>query len=108
MFDIKDYEIDVNKQLKTFVVRIGINKTIAFILLPLLCIGLVSFLVFGYIQQFQPLKLILNIVPFVLTIIVAFLMYTKKNILFYLIVIDGLILVKAICGSLAMYLLKYR
>lgn len=108
MFDIKDYEIDVNRELKTFVVRIGINRTIGLILLPLLGIGMVSLLVFGYIKQFDSIKIILNMIPFLLTIIVAFLMYTKKNILFYLIVIDGLILVKALCGILAMYILQYQ
>jgi 4-hydroxybenzoate polyprenyltransferase len=108
MFDIKDYEIDANRELKTFVVRIGIHKTIAFILLPLLGIGMCSLLVFGYIERLNPIIIEMNLIPFVLTIIVAFLMYAKKNILFYLIVIDGLILVKALCGILAVLLLKYH
>ncbi|AWG21340.1 hypothetical protein FFWV33_07255 [Flavobacterium faecale] len=106
MFDIKDYEIDVNRELKTFVVRIGIQKTIGFILLPLLIIGMISFLIFGYIQDLSLMKIGINLIPFLLTIVVAFFMYTKKNILFYLIIIDGLILVKAICGILAELILK--
>ncbi len=101
MFDIKDYEVDMNQQLKTFVVRIGIHRTIACILLPLLSLGLASFLVFAYAGGFSPIRVILNTIPFLLTIAVAFLMYRRKDILFYLIVIDGLLLVKAFCGSLA-------
>lgn len=108
MFDIKDYEIDVNRELKTFVVRIGIQKTIGFILLPLLGVGMIAFLIFGYIQELSFIKIGINLIPFLLTIVVAFLMYTKKNILFYLIIIDGLILVKAICGILAVLILKYQ
>ena len=108
MFDIKDYEIDVNKELKTFVVRNGIQKTIGFILLPLLVIGMISLLIFGYIQQFSYLKIGMNLIPFFLTIMVASLMNTKKNILYYLIIIDGLILVKAICGILAELILKHQ
>ncbi len=108
MFDIKDYEIDVNKELKTFVVQIGIQKTIGFILLPLLVIGMISLLIFGYIQQLSFIKIGINLIPFLLTILVAFLMYTKKKILFYLIIIDGLILVKALCGILAELILKYQ
>ena len=106
MFDIKDYEIDSNRELKTFVVRIGIQKTIAFILLPLLVIGMSTLLVFGYIQNFNFIVIVMNMIPFLLTIFVAFLMYTKKNILFYLIVIDGLIFIKALCGIVAVLLLK--
>lgn len=108
MFDIKDYEIDVNRELKTFVVRIGIHKTIAFILIPLLGIGMISLLIFGYIQDLHYIKIGMNMIPFLLTIIVAFLMYSKKNILFYLIVIDGLILVKALCGILGVFILQYQ
>ena len=108
MFDIKDYEIDVNRELKTFVVRIGIHKTIAFILIPLLGIGMISLLIFGYIQDLHYIKIVMNMIPFLLTIIVAFLMYSKKNILFYLIVIDGLILIKALCGILGVFILEYQ
>lgn len=108
MFDIKDYEIDISRELKTFVVRIGIQKTIGFILIPLLSVGLLSFLVFGYIQHLSFIKIGINLIPFLLTIIVAFLMSSKKNIFFYLIIIDGLILVKALCGILAELILKHH
>ena len=105
MFDIKDYAIDANHELKTFVVRIGIRKTIFYFLIPLLCIGMVSLLIYASIQQFPFVQIALNLVPFVLTIIVAFSMHARKNIMYYLIVIDGLILLKAVCGSTAILLL---
>jgi len=98
MFDIKDYEIDANKELKTFVVQFGIHKTIFFILLPLLIIGMFSLLAFTSYEHIPLKQVLLNFIPFVLTLIVAFSLNLKKPILYYLIVIDGLILFKAACG----------
>lgn len=98
MFDIKDYAIDANLELKTFVVRIGIRKTIFYILLPLLSIGAISLLVFAYIRNFPTLRVAFNLLPFILTMLVAFSMHHRQRILYYLIVIDGLIFVKALCG----------
>lgn len=102
MFDMKDYAIDSNNQLKTFVVRIGLKKTIFFVLIPLLVTGIVSLLVFANIEQFPASRIIFNLVPFVLTAWVAYSMNSRKKIFYYLIVIDGLIMVKAICGIIAM------
>lgn len=98
MFDIKDYEIDANKELKTFVVKFGIHKTIFFILIPLLAIGMLSLVAFTTYEQFPIAQVLMNLIPFVLTLVVAFSLNLKKPILYYLIVIDGLILVKACCG----------
>ena len=98
MFDIKDYAIDANKELKTFVVRIGIRKTIFYIILPLLSIGALSLLIFANVRDFPAMRVAFNLLPFVLTMIVAFSMHHRQKILYYLIVIDGLIFVKALCG----------
>jgi 4-hydroxybenzoate polyprenyltransferase len=100
MFDIKDYEIDANKELKTFVVRIGIKKTIFMILIPLLSIGMLSLLWFTSYEGYPFLRVFFNLIPFLLTLIVAFSLHLKKPILYYLVVIDGLILIKACCGIL--------
>jgi len=43
MFDIKDYSADYIARLKTFVVKLGLRKTISYLLLPLSVVGLVSF-----------------------------------------------------------------
>jgi hypothetical protein len=44
----------------------------------------------------------MNIIPFVALLIVAYSMHRRQSILYYLIAIDGLMLLKAICGSIAM------
>jgi len=102
MFDVKDYAIDSNSQLKTFVVRIGLKKTIFYVLIPLLITGILSLLVFAHIEHFPVPRLLINLIPFVLTAIVAYSMNNRKKIFYYLIVIDGLIMVKAVCGIIAM------
>ena len=102
MFDMKDYAIDSNHQLKTFVVRIGLKKTIFYVLIPLLVTGILSLSAFAYIMDFSLVRYLINLIPFVLTGLVAYSMNKRKKIFYYLIVIDGLILVKALCGILAM------
>jgi 4-hydroxybenzoate polyprenyltransferase len=102
MFDIKDYAADHNLQLKTFVVKVGLRKTIFMILIPLSLLGLSSFILFGIIRHFSILKIGLNVIPFILLITVAYSLHKRKSIFYYLIVIDGLMLVKALCGITAM------
>ena len=106
IFDIKDYPTDANKHLRTFVVRYGLRKTIFSILIPLLIIGLISLGVFASYKGFGWPQVLCNILPFLLTIYVAYSMHKRKNILYYLMVIDGLILFKAICGIIGMQLVQ--
>jgi hypothetical protein len=100
MFDIKDYAMDYNAQLKTFVVNHGLRKTIFYILIPLCAAGLGSFLAYGFIRHFSSMRIVLNTIPFILLIFVSYSLHQRKNIFYYLVLIDGLMLVKAICGTL--------
>jgi 4-hydroxybenzoate polyprenyltransferase len=102
MFDIKDYADDSNHQLKTFVVQFGIHKTIFFILLPLALIGMFFMLAFTHYRHFPILPVIINLVPFILLLLVIYSMQKQKSILYYLVVIDGVIFIKAICGIVGM------
>jgi hypothetical protein len=102
MFDIKDYAMDYNAQLKTFVVKVGLRRTIFQIIIPLCVAGLLSFLLYGVARGFHPFKLMLNVIPFLLLLVVAYSLHNRKPVLYYLIIIDGLMFVKAICGSIAM------
>lgn len=102
MFDIKDYATDANQQLKTFVVKAGLRHTIFYILIPLCIAGLGCFLLYGFTHGFSGMKIFLNAIPFLLAIAVAYSLHKRKSILYYLILIDGLMLVKALCGITAM------
>ncbi len=102
MFDIKDYAHDSNKELKTFVVRFGLRKTIYFILLPLIIIGLISLVAFATARNYGVITVAINLVPFVLLLMIAWSMLRPRKIMYYLIVIDGLIFLKALCGIAGM------
>lgn len=102
MFDIKDYAHDSNKELKTFVVRFGLRKTIYFILLPLIIIGLFSLIAFATVRNYGVLTIALNLIPFILLLMIAWSMLRPHKIMYYLIVIDGLIFLKALCGIAGM------
>lgn len=104
MFDIKDYADDYNRHLKTFVVRVGLRRTIFAILLPLIAIGLLALWAFSSDQHFNIARTLFNTIPFILLLGVAYSMHRRKPILYYLVVIDGLMLTKGLFGIIA-YLL---
>ncbi|MBS1686206.1 MAG: UbiA family prenyltransferase [Bacteroidetes bacterium] len=103
MFDMKDYEDDSNRQLQTFAVTFGIHRTITFILIPLSVIGMLAMLGVTTYRHFGWLAIAINAIPFVLLLIASWSMHRQRNILYYLIVIDGIVLVKALCGIFAMH-----
>ena len=102
IFDIKDYEDDSNHQLKTFVVRYGLQATIYFILIPLSLIGIFFLFAFAHYRHFAFLPVFFNLIPFLLLLMIIYSMRREKSILYYLIVIDGVIFIKAVCGIIAM------
>jgi hypothetical protein len=102
MFDIKDYAQDYNHRLKTFVVKVGLRKTIFSIIIPLTLIGFGSFLVVAFVRDFSIWRILINTIPFLSLIAVAYSLSQRKNIFYYLVIIDGLMLLKAVCGSVAM------
>jgi hypothetical protein len=106
MFDIKDYASDSNKQLKTFIVTAGLRKTLFRIIIPLTLAGLLSLVFFASLNHFAPLRILVNTIPFILLLYVAYSLHQRKSILYYLAVIDGLMLVKAICGIIGTILIK--
>ena len=104
MFDIKDYAADHNLRLKTLIVRFGLRKSIYYVLLPFIIVGMIAFILFGIEKQYQYPQIVINCVPFLLLASVAWSLQQRKKILYYLAVIDGLLLVKAIFGLAAVLL----
>ncbi|MGC4058611.1 MAG: hypothetical protein QM743_10905 [Chitinophagaceae bacterium] len=103
MFDIKDYAEDYNRELKTFVVRNGLRKTIFMLLIPLCIIGLASLVVIGIFRGFTPVRIGINTLPFWAAMLMAYSLHKRHQILYYLVLIDGLMLFKAFCGIIAMW-----
>lgn len=106
LFDIKDYAADHNRRLKTFVVRIGLRKTIFLVIIPLTVAGWVSLIIFATLMQFPLLRILINSIPFLLLLQVVWSMQKRHSIIYYLVIIDGLMALKAICGISAYYLLN--
>jgi len=101
MFDIKDYASDCFCSLKTFVVNHGLRKTIFRILLPLSIVGLAAFVWYAVAHHFHEMRIILNVIPFMLLVIVGYSLRKRRSLLYYLSIVDGLMLAKAICGTIA-------
>ena len=108
LFDIKDFESDANKQMKTLVVRIGLTKTINWFVVPLGALILLATLRYSYLHGFTGYQILLNTIPLILLISVSYQMYQRKSILYYLAIIDGLIVVKAACGLIATLLFSIQ
>lgn len=106
LFDIKDYAEDHNLQLKTFVVRFGLRKTLFEIILPMAVASWCCIILVVIAGNFPLARILINVIPFLLLITVCYSMYQRKTILYYLAIIDGLMLVKAACGIIGMVVLK--
>lgn len=102
MFDIKDYETDSRTQLSTLVVKFGLRKTIYYIIIPLTILGLLTFISYALIHHFSMLKMILMMIPFFLLLASTGSFRKSRTLLYYLIVIDGLMIAKAFFGIIAM------
>ncbi len=102
MFDIKDYAADSQRQLNTFVVKIGLRKMIFYIFLPLPILGLLTFLSYATLHHFHLLKMTLIMIPFFLLVLAGLSLKKRRTLMYYLVVIDGLMLVKAAFGIVAM------
>ena len=101
LFDVKDYATDLNYKLKTIVVKLGVARTIYFLVLPICLAAWFAFLFYARANNFSWPRIAINTLPFIAVISVALSLNAKKSILYYLSVIDGILLLKAICGVLA-------
>lgn len=104
LFDIKDYAMDHNAQLKTLVLKFGLRSTLLYIIIPLTVLGLCSYYMYALLNQLSMLTIFFNTLPFLLLMIVSFRLISRRSIFYYLFIIDGLMLVKALCGITAIKL----
>lgn len=101
LFDIKDYAADHNQSLKTFVVRRGLRYVIYTIVLPLSLVGISVLSIFLFLRETNLFAITLFLIPMGLLCLVAFSLSKRRTVAWYLLVIDGLMLVKALCGIAA-------
>ncbi len=101
IFDIKDFEDDQLRQLQTIVVMTGLKKTLFLIVIPFSILGLGTFIYYALTHSFHLGKILFNTIPFLLLILTSFSLKKNRSILYYFIIIDGLMMIKAICGIIA-------
>lgn len=101
LFDIKDRAADVESGLDTWVVRFGLRKTLYNVTLPLTVLGVLTFLTYATARGFSMPRMLLVLVPFALLMLAIISLKKPRSLLYYLVVIDGLMLAKALFGIAA-------
>jgi 4-hydroxybenzoate polyprenyltransferase len=106
IFDIKDVQIDRYHHLRTFPVILGIKNTFRFIILPAAVLYAGTFLMFQQQQHFTALQTTIQLIPYLLLVYTIFTYKQSRNVLYYLVAVDGLVFVKAVCGITSILFLK--
>jgi 4-hydroxybenzoate polyprenyltransferase len=101
IFDIKDYRSDVRLNLKTYPATLGIRNTFRYVIYPVTIINIFIFLFFQFQHHFAPIQTAIQIIPYVLLLVVLFSYRNTRSVLYYLVAIDGLMFLKAICGIIS-------
>lgn len=101
LFDIKDKVSDRGSGLDTWVVKLGLRKTLFHVTLPLTALGVLTFLSYAVTQGFSSIRMLLVLIPFVLLMLAIISLRRPRSLLYYLVVIDGLMLAKALFGIAA-------
>ena len=106
IFDVKDYRDDFYHRLKTYPVILGIRRTFRFIIVPVTILNLAVFFLFQRQKHFSTVQTITQLIPYLLLIWVIVTHRQKKNVLYYLVAVDGLVFAKALCGITSIIFLK--
>ncbi len=102
LFDIKDGEVDRRVGLSTVVTLVGTERTLFQVSLPLTVLGMATFLSYATMQDLTIPRVLLVLAPFGLLVAGIVSLRRPRTILYYLTVIDGLMLAKALLDILAM------
>lgn len=101
IFDVKDFLVDVKKRLQTIPAMLGIDNSYRLVILPitLLCMGI--YYAFQLQQAFTFAQVFLQMIPLLLLLAAVIRPFRGQHIFYYLVVIDGLMMLKAICGIIS-------
>lgn len=106
LFDIKDVDDDKKRRLRTIPVRIGVQQTIAFVVVPLVFINMaLKFIYFQHSPAFY-VAVAIRLIPYAFLLFIAFQVRQPKSTLFYLAAVDGLMLLKALVGIISILILN--
>jgi 4-hydroxybenzoate polyprenyltransferase len=101
IFDVKDYKSDLAHNLATFPARYGIQNTYRYILLPATIFAIAIILLFQVQRHYNWIQAIVQLLPFCILLFIVLMPQKKRTIFHYLVVIDGIMLLKAVCGIIS-------
>lgn len=104
IFDIKDHRLDRELKLHTYPAKLGIRKTVSFVIIPLNLTSFSTLIIFQTIQYYAPLHTFIQSIPYIALFYVCINLHKERNLLYYLTVIDGLMFLKAVCGIVSLQL----
>lgn len=99
LFDIKDHMEDRRAQLGTWVVRLGLRRTLFAVVLPLVLLAALA-RAFS-LHTNDPLKVLVAMLPYVAFLLLLRAFRYRRGPLFHLVVVDGMMLLKALCDLIA-------
>jgi len=101
IFDIKDYRTDMRSNLNTYAVKLGITNTFRYVIYPAVIFNIAILFLFQRQQNYLPVQTVIQIIPYVLLTWVILTYREPRKVLYYLVAIDGLMFLKAICGIIS-------
>ncbi len=101
IFDIKDYRTDVRLRLNTYPAKLGIRNTFRYVIYPVFIFNMIVFFLFQRQKNFSPVQTFLQLLPYLFLLWVILTHRKPREVLYYLVAIDGLMFLKAICGMIS-------
>lgn len=102
LFDIKDHAADRRHGVGTIVTLVGLQATLFRVSIPLTVLGMATFVSYALMHELSAARMALVLAPFLLLVAGILSLRKPRTILYYLIVIDGLMLAKAFFDVLSM------
>lgn len=102
IFDVKDYADDKNEQINTFIVRYGLEGATKRIIYPISLVGMVCVFLISWQLHLMPLAYVYQLIPYIGIIILTQFLRKQRTIYYYLLLVDGLIILKGGIGVLAL------
>lgn len=98
LFDIKDYAVDARRHLRTFIVCLGLKRTLRYVMVPMYIVSLLLWALFAEGMGYNLTQGLLGFVPLLALAAVVYMVRKPRPLLFYLFIVDGLMLLKGIIG----------
>lgn len=97
LFDNKDVQTDTQQHIKTYIIKYGFAYTKHNIIQPLLLFGVGIVSIIGYTFYSFSIAYLLWYIPYLVLYILLHTKIETKSLLYYLVVVDGMLLLKALC-----------